>query len=147
MHNTAQVLFRFGMLFCVLCVTGTLTAQVTNVLDRIPATTPPDDTIFIAGSFKDWDTRNPDYMLHRQLDGRYAITLPLAAGHVEYKFTRGEWLRVESDAQNSPRPNRYFEFTGGAETIYVEFENWQDLGGARPVSLFSFFIFVVLFFF
>lgn len=129
------------MTLCLLwLLAGQASGQVTIVLDKVPKATPPEDTIYIAGSFNNWDTRNPNYMLTKQLDGRYAITLPPGEGSIEFKFTRGEWLRVESDARNSPRPNRSFTY-GNGETIYLEIDNWQDLGGARPLSLFSFFLF------
>ena len=140
MDITVRLLLRCIVMGLFLALGGQASGQVTIVLDKVPKATPPEDTIFIAGSFNNWDTRNPAYMLTKQLDGRYAITLPAGEGSFEFKFTRGEWLRVESDAQNSPRPNRVFTY-GNGKTIYLEIDNWQDLGGARPVSLFSFFLF------
>jgi hypothetical protein len=125
-----------------LTVVGSGFAQVTFVIDRLPHNTPLQDTIYITGSFNGWKLEDSAYVLSRRLDGKYAITLPKAEGTIEYKFNRGGWSKWETDAFNNHKPNRKFTF-GNGETVYVTIENWQDVGGARPVDLFVFYFFGV----
>lgn len=121
-----------------------LNAQVTFVIESLPKATPKGDAIYITGSFNDWRVNDPAFALHKQLDGRLAITLPIDAGSFEYKFTRGSWMMVETDAQNTYTSNRYYE-SPGEKVIYVKIENWLDLGGAEVLHFTTFFFFAVAF--
>jgi AraC-like DNA-binding protein len=118
------------------------TAQVTFVIENLPANTPLQDTIFIAGSFNDWRFEDPAYMLSRRLDGKFAITIPAGEGTFEYKFNRGGWSKWETDINNNHKPNRKFTF-GNGETVSITVENWQDVGGAKSVDLMVFYFFGV----
>ncbi len=54
------------------------------------------DSIFITGTFSNWDsTSNQKYLLKRVGDRQFSITLSVPAGPLKYKFTRGTWLNVE----------------------------------------------------
>src|SRR5512141_980703 len=73
----------------------------------VPSSTPAGDTVFVAGDFQGWNPRNPAYALAKQPDGRWTITLPLAAGvPIQFKFTRGGWDRVEKGPNGEELSNR-----------------------------------------
>ena len=76
---------------------GSAAAQGPTVLKvtRVPANTPPGDTLFVAGSFNGWNPHNRAYALVRNSDGTYQIGLPASLGAIEYKFTRGSWDKAE----------------------------------------------------
>ena len=71
----------------------------------------PGDTVFIAGNFNNWDPGNKEYALLADKNGIASVTLSLAAGNYEYKFTRGIWQKAEAGAAGNGVPNR---------TLYVE---------------------------
>jgi|GEM_PF-6362436 len=121
-----------------------LIAQVTFIIESLPETTPPYDTIFISGTFNDWIVNDPNYILQKQLNGRFAITLAIGEGRHEYKFTRGSWVKAETGKKNEYIPNRVVEDNGGQE-VYIKILNWQDHGGVRKFSYVVFYYFAIAF--
>ncbi|MCR5889565.1 T9SS type A sorting domain-containing protein [Hymenobacter sp. J193] len=105
-------------------------AQTTIRLTSVPATTPPDATVYIAGSFNSWDPGSAAHSLAKNTDGTYQITLPASVtGKLEFKFTRGSWDKVETSAQQADVSNRTYTVTGAAATVELQVANWKDLGG------------------
>lgn len=119
-------------------------AQITFVIESLPEATPGTDTIFICGTFNNWVPNDPQYALHRQLNGQLAVTLPASSGSFEYKFTRGSWTKVETNVENRYTPNRIFSSSAESK-ILVRIENWLDLGGARPLNYIVFYFFACAF--
>ncbi len=117
-------------------------AQVTFIIHDLPKGTPPDDSIFICGTFNNWST-DPKFLLHKRLDGKYSITLPIDSSF-QYKFHRGDWARVETSSRNQYMANRQYAPAEGA-VIDVYIANWQDLGGAKPFEIVSFLFFALVF--
>ncbi|GAA3996281.1 alpha/beta hydrolase-fold protein [Hymenobacter fastidiosus] len=106
-------------------------AQVTFKLTSVPANTPATATIYLAGSFNNWSPGNAAHALTRNTDGTYQITLPAGTGTIEYKFTRGTWATVETNAANGSVANRSYTFGAGTLVSHTVL-NWQDLGGGNP---------------
>ncbi|MBI3481603.1 MAG: hypothetical protein HY015_01245, partial [Bacteroidetes bacterium] len=75
-------------------------AQVTFIIDGLPPSTQGKDTIFICGSFNNWVPNDKRYTVQKQLNGQLSVAIPKGAGEVEYKFTRGDWMRVETNREN-----------------------------------------------
>ncbi|WP_426058937.1 alpha/beta hydrolase-fold protein [Hymenobacter sp. B1770] len=98
-------------------------------ITRVPANTPPGDSLFVAGSFNIWNPRNPAYSLTKNPDGTYQITLPASLGPVEYKFTRGSWDKSETGADKQPLPNRRANLQQAA-VISHEVLAWSEPGAA-----------------
>ncbi|TGE24922.1 T9SS type A sorting domain-containing protein [Hymenobacter aquaticus] len=118
-------LFAFLLLF----VVGTARAQVTFKLTGVPANTPAAATLYMAGSFNGWNPGSPAHALLRNADGSYQITLPAQSGTIEYKFTRGSWASVETNAANGAVPNRSYTFPAGPAVVTHTVLNWEDLAG------------------
>ncbi|WP_143080060.1 alpha/beta hydrolase-fold protein [Hymenobacter arizonensis] len=108
---------------------GPATAQTVLKITRVPANTPPDDTLFVAGSFNIWNPHNPAYSLIKTPDGTYQITLPASLGPVEYKFTRGSWEKAETGLDKQPLPNRRANLQQAA-VITHEVLAWSEAGAA-----------------
>src|SRR5687767_11209333 len=56
---------------------------------------PAEDTLYLAGSFNDWNPSDNNYLLQPLDANNYYIEVKLPAGHYEFKFTRGVWSTVE----------------------------------------------------
>ncbi|MGY3090252.1 putative alpha/beta superfamily hydrolase [Hymenobacter sp. UYAg731] len=108
---------------------GAASAQAILKLTQVPATTPAGDTLFVAGSFNDWNPHSRGYALRKQADGTYQISLPPGLGSIEYKFTRGSWPTVEVDGKNEQIANRKADLTTARE-ITNQVLAWNEQSGA-----------------
>lgn len=109
-----------------------LSAQVTFLVDQVPANTPVGDSLYIAGTFNGWDPGSAAHILTGHGNGMYSITLPVS-GTVKYKFTRGSWTKVEGDSSGTFRPDREATVTAG-DTLHHTILSWEDLGGGGSQS-------------
>ena len=99
----------------------------------VPAATPASQSVYVAGSFNDWQPAAAGYALARQADGSYQLTLPATVrGPQEFKFTRGSWATGEADAQYRAVPNRRADFGPSPATLTLRVAAWQD---QRPGSI------------
>ena len=108
---------------------GPAFGQTVLKITGVPPTTPPADTLYVAGSFNSWNPHHPRYALRRNADGTYQITLPPTPGAAEYKFTRGSWAGVEVDEKNQQIANRKADLTGTREIAHRVLA-WDDQRGA-----------------
>ena len=117
----------FPLLFTLLAFVAQ--AQVTFRITAVPANTPANATIYMAGTFNNWNPASAAHTLtYNPADRSYSITLPAGTGTIEYKFTRGSWATVETTASNGQLPNRSYTF-GGANPVLHQVLNWEDLAG------------------
>lgn len=103
-------------------------------LVAVPADTPSESRIHIAGDFQGWDPGSLAHQLTRQDDGRYAITLDFDIGaSIAYKFTRGSWDYVEKGPDGEELDNRTLriEQTG---THALTVARWAD-GTPPPTTI------------
>ena len=99
--------------------------KVILIVDEIPPNTPPNEPIFLSGSFNNWKEADYNYVVKQLQDGRYGVVLPALQGRIEYKFSRGSWLTVETDSCGNSIPNRELEVKEANE-IVVSIKNWKD---------------------
>ena len=138
-------LYVLVVLIAFLCCTSNFVqAQVTFIIESLPETTPAQEGIYITGTFNDWNTQDSSYMLFKQPNGRLAITLDFQGQAHEYKFTRGNFLKVETSENNVYLPNRILH-ANESGNIYIQILNWQDLGGARSFQYMVFYYFGIAF--
>jgi len=100
--------------------------KVVILLTSVPASTPKNKQIFVAGTFNNWNPGNSDYIMSRNLKGQYYITIPRKGGEMEFKFTLGSWDFEEQDAERRNIPNRYYKY-GYSDTLFLKVENWKNL--------------------
>lgn len=101
--------------------------NVTLVVRNLPENTPAEGNIFVAGNFNHWNPSDKTFILEKQANGFYTITLPRGIGFVDYKFTRGDWKTVEQDACGQDIDNRSLEY-GAQDSVFVNVESWADVG-------------------
>jgi len=105
----------------------------------VPDYTPAGDNLYIAGDFKTnklpyWDPAGIKLM--KTGDKTYSITLYLPQGAViEYKYTRGNWSKVEKNAYGQEIPNRVLIVTGPSMTKSDVIEAFADLGPTKQGGL------------
>lgn len=123
------------ILFLCLLLSSFLHSQVTFVIDSLPAYTPPQDLIYIAGDFNGWDPGDPAYVLSKNEDQKWFITSDTAqeGAQIQFKFTRGSWETVEKGPQGEEIPNRLFTF-GNGDTVPVIIYNWAEGGGPSSTA-------------
>jgi len=83
------------------------------------------DHIFVAGNFNMWSPGDSSYELRTETNGISTITFSLPAGNYEYKFTRGNWQKGESDSAGKGTANRTLQLHSDT-TISVNILGWAD---------------------
>ncbi len=120
------------LLFCMMYSLSGLAvfSQVAFIVQSLPASTPANDSLYIAGSFNGWEPGLPAYMLHKNADKKWSITLPAQANGsaIQFKFTRGSWTSVEKGSVGEEIANRNFTF-GNGSTVDISIARWSDAGG------------------
>lgn len=92
----------------------------------IPADTPPDEPLYLAGSFNSWHPADPTYQLSRSADlatGAWVFTLGLK---LEYKVTRGSWQTVEKGRGSLEISNHVVPATAGM-VVQGKVVSWADI--------------------
>lgn len=100
----------------------------------VPADTDPTAQVYIAGDFQSWQPGNADHRLEKTGDDVWEITLPLKPGQaLQFKFTLGDWERVEKGPAGQEVENRLHRVKGG-ETLDLQVGSWAQ-GEKRLSSL------------
>lgn len=118
---------KASFLFCMLLLiyNNTFSQFDLHIIIRSFPTTHTTDTIFIAGSFNNWEPRNEKYKLVAA-NGRMAIDITgLQQGIYPFKCTRGDWRKTETDANGKDIDNRVIKLTSDT-TIELSIEGWKD---------------------
>lgn len=90
------------------------------------------DTLYIAGSFNNWEPSSLNYRFQKDESGRdYLVLNEVPSGFYEYKITRGSWSKTESASNGQSLSNRTIRFT--KDTILkISIEGWMDDFPSRP---------------
>jgi predicted alpha/beta superfamily hydrolase len=83
------------------------------------------DHLFVAGNFNMWNPADSSYQLKPDESGISKITLSLPAGNYEYKFTRGNWQKGETDTAGKGTANRSLQLNSDT-TIHIDILGWAD---------------------
>ncbi|MBK8654042.1 MAG: hypothetical protein IPN20_09120 [Haliscomenobacter sp.] len=98
--------------------------RVTFVVDEL--TTIKHDSIYISGTFNQWDSfANKAYLLKPFGLGKKKIVLTLPPGTIQYKFTRGNWLSVEKNPWGNEIENRELAIRRDT-TVTHSIGSWAD---------------------
>ncbi len=83
------------------------------------------DSIFIAGNFNGWNPGNTQYLL-TPVGDRLVVTLKdMPSGILEFKFTRGNWNKVQTTSTGGQVPNSILRL-GSDTTISLNIAGWSD---------------------
>lgn len=104
--------------------------QATFIVQSIPDYTPVDDHIFVAGSFNGWNPADSNYKLMQNEAQQWVVEMPQQnqGNTISFKFTRGDWNKVEKGVNGEEIADRQFEY-GNGDTVYFDIANWADQGG------------------
>ena len=100
-------------------------AQLTIIIDKYPEPMLVNESIFMSGNFEGWSGGSADYQLSKE-GSNYVITLNEQKGDILFKFTKGSWESVETNANKKQIENRSYTFGVKSDTIYVTIENWSS---------------------
>lgn len=100
--------------------------SVLLVIDSLPANTPPNAVLYLAANFNNWNPGSRYWMFSRDPDGKYYIEIPkVKVQDALFKITRGDWGRVECNANGEERENRYFSGHIDRE-VKISIQAWKD---------------------
>lgn len=114
--------------FCIifLCAAWQFTFSQNHL--RLEITVPPAskyDSIFIAGSFNNWDPHNRSFYLSPVKDKLVFEKNDIPNGIYEFKFTRGSWDKVETTENGSDIQNRLLKLSSDT-TLQYSVASWKD---------------------
>lgn len=119
-----KIFLKYGYWLIILIVI-TSCHRVLIVVDEVPENTPPGEVLYFASNLNKWDPGDERYQLELNADSTWQIALPSGFGKIEYKFTRGGWLSVETDICGKDIDNRILPITKD-DTIHHRIESWHD---------------------
>ncbi len=96
------------------------------IVKKIPKRTSIKDDIFITGQFNGWNPGDINYRLDNNENGEYVIKMPSRWLKQGFKFTRGNWRKVEADEFNDFIEDRVLNKY--KPELFVEIEGWEDAG-------------------
>jgi hypothetical protein len=103
--------------------------DVMVVLENLPEGTPPNEPLYLTGTFNNGQEDDERYRFFNLNDGRLGVKLPMMAGVVECKVTRGSWLTVEADSCGKDIPNRKIKVNLDGE-VGFNVVSWKDRSAA-----------------
>ena len=126
---------RYALLACLLIMFKVGVPQMTLRVTDVPQYfTPLLDSVFVAGNFNGWLPGDTAFQLQADGGGDLQITLNGTDGDtIEFKFTRGDWARVETSADGAFLPNRTAIFSNGSELTF-SIADWDDTNGNHTIS-------------
>lgn len=106
--------------------------ELTIVVNEVPADTPPEDSLVLAGNFNEWNPDQSWVMRRDSARNRYLITLPRKSAdpNIEFKVTRGSLLTAEADAFGHEIERRQVRF-GSTDTVFISVKSWEDIGNSQ----------------
>lgn len=131
-----KIIFGILLSFLLSCsLSFSQNKSITVIVESLPRNTPAEDPIFACGNFNDWKIDDPDYQLKQRSDGKLFVNIPQTKDTIQFKFSRGDWMKIETTADNAYLPNRIL--VGNIKSpVKVSIENWQDVGGQKSLPFY-----------
>lgn len=128
-------LMRFALFLLTKAFALGLSAQMTLNVTVPQYYTPILETLHIAGDFNAWNPSSLDHVLVAQADGSFSFVLEgwTDGAPFEFKFTRGDWARVEGGSTGGFLPNRSAVFVNGG-TLELSIAGWEDFPGISTAT-------------
>jgi two-component system NtrC family sensor kinase len=115
---------KFSLLASLLLIASPIFSQL-KVRFVVQQPEPTEDTVYLVGSFNDWNPADNNYLLKPLDANHYHVEVKLPAGHYEFKFTRGVWSTVEGAETGLDISNRAIELRRDT-TVHIKIEGWMD---------------------
>ncbi len=102
-------------------------------INTLPAKHQAGSSLYMAGSFNNWNPADNKYKFQVDEKGHYILQCTLPDGSYAYKITRGSWDKVECTKNGQAIANRVFVVKGDTK-IDINIEAWQDDFNKAPVT-------------
>ncbi|SRR5579871_177185 len=90
------------------------------------------DSVFIAGSFNNWNPHHDDDRLSQDSNGNFFLYYPdTSPGFYEFKFTRGSWQKVECKKDGMDIENRTVNIQSDT-VLNFSIAAWKDMFMEKP---------------
>lgn len=110
-----------------------LQARKVTFVVATPLGTPPEDPLFIVGSFNKWKPGDPNYQMKKVSQNLFTISIEKPEGEMEYKFTRGPWGKEEVDIFGNHISNR--QLRTSSDTVWISIPEWLDIPTNQTFTL------------
>jgi hypothetical protein len=121
--------YLFGLSFIILSFNLTF-GQVGSVKFEVKVPSEgmqKNSSVFLTGSFNGWNPNDSMYIMRKEGNGLYSLTIPVFDGKkYEYKYTLGSWGSVETSLSGSKIKNRKMISHDGL-TIRDTVHKWETL--------------------
>ncbi|MGL1889932.1 MAG: hypothetical protein OCD76_25695, partial [Reichenbachiella sp.] len=97
------------------------------IIKSIPASTPPDASLYLSGEFCEWYPDIEAYRFDENPDGSYSVSVQHNKKRFNYKVTRGTWDAVEARKNGRAFPNREYRLRNQNEIVYIHVNAWEDI--------------------
>ncbi|MBN2780793.1 MAG: alpha/beta hydrolase [Candidatus Marinimicrobia bacterium] len=114
------------------CLSGDLTRWTLTL--SIPDTLPEGTGVYLAGNFNNWNPGDPNFRMIRKRPGKYTFETELPRQEAEFKFTLGNWDRVETRANGMSRPNRKETLRQRVLNRHYVVKAWAEPGDAGKTA-------------
>ncbi|RPH92529.1 MAG: T9SS C-terminal target domain-containing protein, partial [Calditrichaeota bacterium] len=112
-------------------ITFTVTDQYNlTFIVQVPKTTPGSEPIYLTGNFNGWTPGAGENALPLQQISpqEWSVTVSFSPGTaLEYKYTRGDWARIEKDSLGAETANRTYTTTAEDAVIRDVVQRWADI--------------------
>ncbi|MEL7159929.1 MAG: helix-turn-helix domain-containing protein [Bacteroidota bacterium] len=103
-------------------------AQLSVRITATPDYTPIQDTLYLTGTFNNWDPADDRFRFNATGGGTYAYDFATPMPDFSFKITRGSWATVEGGPAADPIENRHYVNNGAtSDTIRLTVASWEDL--------------------
>lgn len=101
-------------------------AQIRVEIIAHPPFKTPNQRLFLASDFNNWQPGDIRYELKRDADNVYSLLLPDSLVHFKFKITQGSWILVEGDAKGNNRDDRIYDraLEVNPRLIRLKIEGW-----------------------
>jgi predicted alpha/beta superfamily hydrolase len=117
---------KIYILFFLLCIAFNSSAQFTL---RIELTAAPsahsDEAIYVAGNFNEWKPGDNKFLFSKENGKTFLEIKGLTAAAYQFKFTRGNWEKVEATEKGIGIGNRVIELSSDT-TVSCSIGGWAD---------------------
>jgi predicted alpha/beta superfamily hydrolase len=104
--------------------------KVQFLFKQLPGYHKQNDTIYLAGSFNNWNPHNGRFACSPCTE-KNGITIDLGKGMFEYKFTLGNWDAAEATNEGAPSANHCITVESDT-TVFVDIDHWTDHFPRKP---------------
>jgi AraC-like DNA-binding protein len=103
------------------------------ILEQVPDYTPAADSIFLVGSFNNWNNHDANFRFLPQPDGSYVFRFLTPMPDFEYKINRGNWKTVEGGEYGQAIDNHIYKSNNALnDTIRTSVLSWEDFPDYIP---------------